>query len=194
MEIPSVIDAEKLLCEGEKLNPGLWVEHSRTAGFCAKNIAERCDNLDSDIAYVLALLHDIGRRKGIMDMKHILSGYIFMLSEGYEDIARICLTHSFPYKNIKAYNGQNDCSEEETEFIQDFLEKTKYNDYDRLIQLCDAISLPDGPTYIEKRLVDVVLRCGFNDYTIPKWKAFFELKEYFDNKTQTDIYSILNIK
>lgn len=194
MEIPSVIDAEKLLCEAEKLNPGLWVEHSRTAGFCAKNIAERCDNLDSDIAYVLALLHDIGRRKGIMDMKHILSGYIFMLSEGYEDIARICLTHSFPYKNIKAYNGQNDCSEEETEFIQDFLEKTKYNDYDRLIQLCDAISLPDGPTYIEKRLVDVVLRCGFNDYTIPKWKAFFELKEYFDNKTQTDIYSILNIK
>ena len=193
MKVPSIVQAEKLLNEAKKLNPGLWVDHSKTAGACARAIAQRCDDLNCDVAYVLGLLHDIGRREGVTDMKHIINGYKFMLSKGYDDSARICLTHSFPYKNINAYNGQNDCSVEETEFIQAFLENVVYNDYDRLIQLCDAISFPDDPTYIEKRLVDVVLRRGFNDYTLPKWKEFLNLKDYFDNKTQTDIYQILNI-
>ena len=193
MKVPSVAQAEKLLFEAEKLNPGLWIAHNRTAGFCARAIAEKCDNLNPECAYVLGLLHDIGRREGVTVMKHIIDGYRFMLSLGYDDSARICLTHSFPYKNINSYNGKNDCNEEETEFIQTFLENTEYDDYDRLIQLCDAISFPDGATFLEKRLVDVVMRRGFNDYTVPKWKAFFELKEYFDNKTQTDIYKILNV-
>lgn len=193
MKVPTVAEAKKLLSEAEKLNSGLWIAHNRTAGFCASAIAEKCDNLNPEYAYVLGLLHDIGRREGVSDMKHIIDGYRFMKSMGYDDSARICLTHSFPYKNINSYNGKNDCSEEETEFIQTFLENTEYDDYDRLIQLCDAISFPDGATFLEKRLVDVVMRRGFNDYTLQKWKAFFELKEYFDNKTQTDIYKILNV-
>lgn len=193
MKVPSVAQAEKLLSEAEKLNAGLWVAHNRTAGFCARAIAEKCDNLNPEYAYVLGLLHDIGRREGVTDMKHIIDGYRFMLSKGYDDSARICLTHSFPYKNINSYNGKNDCSEEETEFIRSFLENTKYDDYDRLIQLCDVISFPGGATFLEKRLVDVVMRRGFNDCTVQKWKAFFELKEYFDNKTQSDIYKILKV-
>ena len=186
MKVPTVAEAEKL-------NSGLWIAHNRTAGFCASAIAEKCDNLNPEYAYALGLLHDIGRREGVTNMKHIIDGYRFMLSMGYDDSARICLTHSFPYKNINLYNGKNDCSEEETEFIRSFLENTEYDDYDRLIQLCDAISFPSGATFLEKRLVDVVMRRGFNDYTLQKWKAFFELKEYFDNKTQTDIYKILNV-
>lgn len=193
MKVPTVAEAEKLLSEAEKLNAGLWVEHNRTAGFCARAIAEKYDSLNPEYAYVLGLLHDIGRREGVTDMKHIFDGYRFMLSMGYDDSARICLTHSFPYKNISSYNGINDCSEEETEFIRSFLANTEYDDYDRLIQLCDAISFPSGATFLEKRLVDVVMRRGFNDYMVQKWKAFFELKEYFDNKTQTDIYKILNV-
>lgn len=193
MKVPSVSDAEKFLKEAEKLNSGLWIAHNRTAGFCARAIAEKCDNINPEYAYVLGLLHDIGRREGVADMKHIIDGYRFMKSMGYDNSAKICLTHSFPYKNINSYNGKNDCNEEETEFIQTFLENTEYDDYDRLIQLCDAISFPDGATFLEKRLVDVVMRRGFNDYTVQKWKAFFDLKEYFDNKTQTDIYKILNV-
>lgn len=194
MKVPSVAQAEKLLSKAEKLNSGLWSAHNITAGFCARAIAEKCDGLNPEYAYVLGLLHDIGRREGITDMKHIIDGYRFMLSMGYDDSARICLTHSFPYKSINSYNGKNDCSEEETEFIQTFLENTEYDDYDRLIQLCDAISFPNGATFLEKRLVDVVMRRGFNDYTVQKWKAIFELKEYFDSKAQTDIYKILNVK
>ena len=116
-----------------------------------------------------------------------------MTSLGYDDCARICLTHSFPYKDIRSYNGQNDCTAGETEFIKRFLDNTEYDDYDRLIQLCDALALPDGATYIEKRLVDVVMRRGFNDLTISKWKAFLELKVYFDKKTETDIYKLIGV-
>lgn len=181
MKLPTVTQAEKLLDEAEKLNSGL----------CARAIAEKCENLNPDIAYILGLLHDIGRREGITDMKHIIDGYRFMKAMAHDDCARICLTHSFPYKNINSYNGQNDCNKDDTEFIAEYLKNTVYDDYDRLIQLCDAVSFPNGPTYIEKRLVDVVLRRGFNDLTIPKWKAFLELKDYFDQKTNTDIYSLI---
>ncbi len=194
MKIPTITEAELILNDAEKLNSGLWINHSKTAGFCAKAIAEKCDNLDADTAYTLGLLHDIGRRNGITDMKHIIDGYNFMASLGFEKNARICLTHSFPYKDIKSYTGQNDCTAEETKFITDFLLHTEYNDYDKLIQLCDALSFPNGATYIEKRLVDVTLRRGFNELTIPKWKSFFELKDYFDNKTGTDIYKLIDIK
>lgn len=193
MKVPSIEEAEMLIEEAAKLNPGAWINHNKTAGFCARAIAEKCDGMDPDVAYVMGLLHDIGRRDGIMDMRHIYSGYLFMSSKGYDDSARICLTHSFPYKNIGAYNGQNDCTEEETMFIQNYIDSLEYNDYDRLIQLCDAISFPNGPTYVEKRLVDVAIRRGFNDLTIPKWKAFLELKSYFDEKAGVDIYKLLNV-
>lgn len=193
MKVPPIETAIELLNEAGRLNPGPWIDHNKTAAMCAKRIAEKCEGMDADVAYVMGLLHDIGRREGIMDMRHIFVGYQFMMSLGCEDSARICLTHSYPYKDVRAYNGQNDCSEEETEFIESFIDSVEYDDYDRLIQLCDAISFPDGPTYVEKRLVDVVLRRGFNDLTIPKWKAFLELKTYFDEKAGIDIYKLLGV-
>ena len=193
MSLPTLIEAEKLLHDAERRNLGSWIGHSNTSAFCAKAISEHCDNLDADTAYVFGLLHDIGRREGVTDMRHIINGYHFMTSLGYDDCARICLTHSFPYKDIRSYNGQNDCTAGETEFIKRFLDNTEYDDYDRLIQLCDALALPDGATYIEKRLVDVVMRRGFNELTISKWKAFLELKVYFDKKTETDIYKLIGV-
>lgn len=193
MKLPTMMEAERLLSEAGQHNPGVWIGHSRTAAFCAETIAAHCDHLDADTAYVFGLLHDIGRREGVTDMRHMIDGYSFMKSLGYDSCARICLTHSFPYPDIRSYNGQNDCTAEETEFIQRFLKHTEYDDYDRLIQLCDALALPDGATYIEKRLVDVVLRRGFNDWTVPKWKAFLGLKDYFDRITGTDIYRLIGM-
>ncbi len=90
MRLPTIIEAEKLLNEAEQHNPGAWIGHSKTAAFCARAIAKRCDNLDADTAYILGLLHDIGRREGVTDMRHIIDGYHFMTSHGYDDCARIC--------------------------------------------------------------------------------------------------------
>jgi hypothetical protein len=193
MNIPSVKEAECLIEEAGLLNPGPWVNHSKVTGSCAKRIADKCVDLNADHAYVLGLLHDIGRRAGDTDERHIIDGYDFMNGMGYHDCARICLTHSFPYKNSKAYSGKDDCNEKESKFITMFLDTVEYDDYDKLIQLCDAISLPSGPTNIEKRLIDVTMRRGFNDFTILKWKSFFQLKEYFDTMTKNDIYELIYV-
>ena len=182
-----------MLAEAEKLNPGPWVRHNRTAGLCAEKIARRCSDIDSEAAYILGLLHDIGRRAGIYDLRHIWLGYQFMEEQGFDDSAKICLTHSFPYQELLSYSGQNDCSPEEINFIKSCIENTHYDDYDRLIQLCDAISFPAGATYMEKRLVDVALRRGINDLTLPKWKAFFQIKEHFDQRADCNIYSLFDL-
>ena len=147
--------------------------------------------MDSDKAYVMGLLHDIGRRAGVKGIMHIFDGYDYMMGMGQEEIARICLTHSFPGKNADTYLGKYDCSSEQKDFLQGFLENTEYDDYDILIQLCDAISLPNGACIMEKRLVDVALRYGLPEFTIEKWKAFMNTKKYFDELCGCNVYALL---
>ena len=67
----------------------------------------------------------------------------------------------------------------------------EYDDYDRLIQLCDALALPTGFCLMEKRMVDVVLRHGTNEYMLPKWKATFDIKTYFEQIIQQSVYMVL---
>ncbi|MEE0264247.1 MAG: phosphohydrolase, partial [Acutalibacteraceae bacterium] len=128
---------------------------------------------------------------GITGIKHIFDGYDYMLAMGEIELANICLTHSFPLKNINSFFGKFDCTTEQIEFLKSFLNTYEYNNYDKLIQLCDAISLPNGACIMEKRFVDVALRHGVNELTIKKWKSFIEIKKYFDELCGCDIYSLL---
>lgn len=189
--IPTLQEAKILLQEAGNLNPGPWIKHSVYAGNAAKIIAENTSGLCPDVALVLGMLHDIGRRVGITDMRHILDGYIFAKEKGFHHVARVCITHSFDYKNIKSALGKWDCTKEEYNFIKQYLENIEYDDYDRLIQLCDALALPNGFCLIEKRTVDVALRHGINEYTTLKWKSTFEIKDYFEAKIGKSIYSLL---
>lgn len=66
--------------------------------------------------------------------------------------------------------------------------KFTYYDYDKLIQLRDALSLANGYCFAEKKMVNSVLKFGFKDTTIRKWRAILELKEYFDGKMNGDVY------
>ena len=50
---------EKILEEAGQCNFGPWVNHSRITAKCAEKIAKLCENLDSEKAYILGLLHDI---------------------------------------------------------------------------------------------------------------------------------------
>lgn len=189
--VPDLDEANLILRESEKLNPGPWVRHSIYVGRAAQNIAKNCSGMDADAALVLGMLHDIGRRYGVSSMRHAIDGYNFLMGEGYPMAARICMTHSFPLKDINAVFGKWDCSKEEFDFASKYIDEIVFDDYDRLLQLCDAIALPDGFVLMEKRMMDVALRHGVNKYTVPQWKATFEIKNYFEKISGKSIYSML---
>ena len=187
----TIQEAEYELEKGAEMNFGPWKMHSISVAKNAQLIADKVNGMDSDKAYILGLLHDIGRRAGNKAILHIFDGYDYMMSINQPEIARICLTHSFPINNSSIFFGKYDCSSEQKSFLDKYIEETVYEDYDKLIQLCDAISLPDGACIMEKRFVDVALRHGLPEFTLEKWKAFMNLKKYFDEKCGCNIYSFL---
>jgi hypothetical protein len=191
LSIPSREASEALLLEAETLNPGPWVAHSRHVAEAASAIAGCHPQMNPKSAYILGLLHDIGRRVGVTGMRHVLDGYNYLKSLGYEEAARISLTHSYPLKNAAAGAGLWDGSDEEFRFVQAYLDGIDYDYYDRLIQLCDSLALPSGFCLMEKRLVDVVMRYGTNPLTIPKWKAYFAIQHDFEREIGQSIYNLL---
>jgi len=191
MKLPTRQQAENYLAEARILNPGPWVDHSIQLGQAARRIANVHPDLDPEKAYILGILHDIGRREGVSDMRHVLDGYNFLLAEGYPEAACICLTHSYPIADVRARSGKWDGTVEEESFVADFLAKIEFTPYDRLIQLCDAICLPSGPVLMEKRLLDVTLRHGPNEFTTRKWQAFFDIQKGFEAVIGKSIYSLL---
>jgi hypothetical protein len=172
-------------------NPGPWEQHSLVTADNARRIAEKVPGMDPDKAYLMGLLHDIGRREGVTGMLHVIDGYDYMMQLGEPEIAVICLTHSFASQNVEHFEGKHDCTAEQKTFIRDFVENRVYDDYDKLIQLCDAISLPEGACIMEKRFVDVALRYGVREYTPTRWRAYMDLKKYFDSLCGCDIYTLL---
>ncbi|NFG42497.1 HDOD domain-containing protein [Clostridium botulinum] len=195
LKYPSKEIAIKTLQESEKLNPGLWKEHSEYVALACKNISQKCKNLNSDKAYVLGLLHDIGRRVGIVSEYHMIAGYHYCMNMGWDDVAKICVTHSFMLQDINTSIGSWDVSESDYILTKHIINSSIYDDYDLLVQLCDALALPSGFCLLEKRFVDVTLRYGFNEYTIKRWEKTFEIKTYFESLMGCSIYSVLpNVK
>jgi putative nucleotidyltransferase with HDIG domain len=191
LKIPDRDTAKQFLLEAEKLNPGNWVSHSLFTAQAAEAIAQVHPELDGETAYVLGYLHDIGRRAGITYMRHSLDGYNFLQQQGYDDAARICITHTFWLKGLDDYPGRWDCSAEEIHFLKSYVASIKDDAYDWLIQLCDCLALPSGFCLLEKRLVDVALRYGTTKYTTIKWKLLFEKKAKFEQKIGRSIYELL---
>lgn len=184
-------DAIEELHIAARMNPGPWEQHSYAVANNARLIAWRVSGMDPEKAFVLGLMHDIGRRAGVTGILHIFDGYAYMMEKGEPEIARICLTHSFPIRDVTAFFGKYDCSKEQLDYLADFLAQVQYDAYDILIQLCDAISLPNGACIMEKRFVDVALRHGLPSFTVEKWKAFLNTKKYFDELCGCNIYSFL---
>ena len=63
------------------------------------------------------------------------------------------------------------------------------DDYDRLIQLCDALAGSEGVMNIEDRMNDVKRRYG--SFPQPKWDSNLGLKAYFEGKAHRDIYDVV---
>lgn len=190
---PNKERAEEELRIAGQLNQGPWIEHSINVGLAAQMIAKRCDNLNSNKAYVLGLLHDIGRRYGVSARKHGIDGYNFAIERGWDEVGQICLTHSFPVPEFDKELGKNDMSNEESEFVRRYLKNITYNDYDKLIIVCDALADAQGFCMLEKRFVNTTRRYGMFPFTVERWNATFEMKEYFEQQMSCSIYDVLPI-
>ena len=89
---------------------------------------------------------------------------------------------------VKAIKAGFDVTDEELTIIKTELAKTIYDEYDRLIQLCDCLAGAEGVLDIENRMNDVKKRYGF--YPQDKWNSNMNLKQYFEGKMNKDIYLI----
>lgn len=190
-DYPTREEAERLVKEAEVCNPGPWGDHSRTAARCAERIAIAV-GMDGEKAYILGLLHDIGRKFGVKHLGHVYDGYRYMTELGYSAAARICLTHSFSRPTLDVYIGKRDISEEQQRELQMLLDGLEYDDYDKLIQLCDCLAGAGVVMDMEERMADVKQRYG--NYPQEKWDANMGLKRYFEEKCGADIYSVVGRK
>ena len=151
---PTREEALKLIRDGLLFNPGPWGKHCLTAAHCAEKIASACGDMDVEKAYILGLLHDIGRKFGVRHLGHVYDGYVYMKSLGYDEAAKICLTHSFNNHTIDEYIGKFDVTDEELTIIKTELAKTIYDEYDRLIQLCDCLAGAEGVLDMNEFIVE----------------------------------------
>lgn len=189
------ITAKEALCylrEAKKMNDKPWVLHSYYAGLAAGRIA-RVTGMNEDAARAYGFLHDIGRRFGEMHNRHMLEGYRYMMQEKHEDVARICILHSFPRQDIESVHGIWDMTTEEREFIHQFINHSVYSDMDKLLQLVDFLATPSGIVVLEVRMVDVVLRHGHDENTFPLWRQLFALWSYFEKKANASLYEVLGV-
>jgi hypothetical protein len=188
---PDRATAERELEIAGRMNPGPWIEHSRYAALACQNIAERIPGMDAEKAYILGLLHDIGRRAGTMQERHMLEGYRHCAEKGWHDQARICVSHSFMIQDISSSIGKWDMSDEDRDFLDSYVKGLEYDDYDRIVQLCDSLAMASGFCLLEKRFIDVCMRYGVSENLVPRWRATFAIKDDFEARIGSSVYDIL---
>lgn len=173
-----------------------YMFHTQGVAKAAKMIASKTQYLNPEKAYVCGLLHDYGKKYNeFVDMKfHPQVGYEEFMDMGYSDIAGICLSHSFPFKEFnnsdyKSYKPQW------LDWVREKLKNYDYDDYDRLIQLCDLFFEGLYMVNIENRFLGIASRYGLSpdDQKLQKMGAINN-KAYFDKLCNKDVYEILGIK
>ena len=187
--IPTRDEALSELETAEKMNPGPWVKHSLNVGVAARNIAERIPGMDAEKACITGLLHDIGRRVGIVDIPtHVYEGFRYCMEKGWDEAARICMTHSYLRMQDEF---RCDPATETEKAIKDYIMNCEADDYDRLIQLCDSLAVDYGFVILEKRFVDVTRRYGIMEGYIKGWEIAFQIKEDFESRMGCSVYDVL---
>ncbi|PRT09033.1 phosphohydrolase [Bacillus thuringiensis] len=191
--------AKELLEWAYEQNPGPWFEHSLHVAHATENIIieliKKGYDLDADIAYNAALLHDIGRYKGFTkSVIHSYDGYMYMNDLGYTGNAIICVTHSFPCKNEHidiAAEWHLVPDHMKNRLVAILNEHSNYDLYNKVITLCDALADADGFTTLERRLISVGLRHGTTSHTSLHWKGFYAIKKELEALIGKSIYTVL---
>lgn len=174
-------------------------KHSMTVAKAARVIATKC-NLDADIAMLCGEFHDIGKFIGIHGVdqnymyRHPRIGYELMKNENIQ-VAKVCLAHPFPIKSfghvLKFCKGD----EFEANKTWDILQSIEYDEYVKLIQLCDKISGIDQYVSIEQKVEwyrsnNKISSDELNKYYV---EPLTGIKNKFQELWGIDIYKLLNI-
>lgn len=151
------------------INTSSWINHSINVSIAARNLASAVPEADPNIAQVLGLLHDVGR-KFKTDMQHTISGYEYLVDNGLDSLARVCLTHSHINaercaNNEPAVNGWS-CQDGisiwdpnvDTDDLTKFLQSANYNIYDSIINIADLMATSDSILPVYDRILDIATR------------------------------------
>lgn len=164
-----------------------WVKHCIYVGIGAGRIATKL-GIDSDYAQALGYVHDIGRK--ISHPNHTIAGYKYMISEGYPEEARSCLTHSFIDNNIYYTAGGLPEGQDRFDYMNSFLQSTELTIYDNIVQMCDLFCLETGFTTIERRLLDITVRKGVFDNSQLHLEKTMELRSRLEEMMGCSLYEL----
>lgn len=182
----TVNDAFKMLEDfRNKVEDTNWIEHSICVGNTAEKIAEKL-GIDVEKAKICGYIHDIG--KGIADFAdHPMQGYKYLRNLGYYEYANICLTHSYLNNDINCVSAE--LHSKDIKFIEEFIKNHEYTIYDKLIILCDLISMNVNVT-LDKRLIDIIDRRGVHKNTVYNIRESKKLKKEFDEMLGYNVYEL----
>ena len=166
----------KTIMEG-KINTSSWISHSLYEAKVARNLANNL-NLNTYIAFQMGLLHDIGRKQS-HSFDHVIKGYEYLASIGWNEEAISCLTHSFLKEftsNSKKGGRFANCDPAEDGFnvdenlipyysesyekddVSEFLENYNYSIYDVILNISDLIATDKGVVSPYERVEDIYTR------------------------------------
>lgn len=180
--IRDVIEAEEDFSDPKNR----WVLHCIYVGQAAGRIASQL-GVDSDYAMALGFVHDIGRKWS--HPNHVLEGYHYLASIGRNDLAGICLTHSYVNNNLRFVAGE-DSTPEEKPFRAQYLLSHPATVYDNIIQICDLFCLETGFTTVEKRMLDITKRKGVFPNSLDHLHAVESLKTTLEAQMGCSLYSL----
>ncbi|MDD4556032.1 MAG: HD domain-containing protein [Alphaproteobacteria bacterium] len=206
-DYPSKEEALKIWLEGmnyrrsqnatevlDQYHENMYIFHTKTVARMAEKIAAKTVSLNPEKAYVCGLLHDYGRKldEKILNAFHGLVGYHELNKLGYPEVAKICLTHSFPVKdfNQKIMTYPEDWVRQ----IRAELIKFNYDDYDKLIQLCDKMATGYAMVSIEHRVESIYKRYNLTQEQFEaQLNEGLELKAHFDKLCGEDVYKVIGL-
>jgi HD superfamily phosphohydrolase YqeK len=187
---------EKMLITDAAIDelPGTSAKHTENVAFIASRIAEAA-GMDATKAYILGLFHDCGDyiEKTVKGTFHGTAGYDLMMEKGFDEVAKVCLSHSFCTAD---FNFDDFAAYERKELVRakKLLQTMPLDDYDRLVYLADKMSPHDYIDTIEHRVEMIRNRYHLSDKRASELlKETKDVKDYFDQKCGQDVYKILNL-
>lgn len=204
MTCPDRKTAEKIWKEGIDYRQSLaygfeekdeYIFHTLGVAEAAEKIARRLQGMDSEKAYVFGLLHDYGRRikESAENKFHGQEGYEQMLKLGYDEVAQICLTHTFSSKEFD--NNRFVYPAAWMDWAKSKLAQVNYSDYDYLICFCDKLFEGFSMVKVEDRAEGIARRYHLSDEQRNiLLEESLHLKQYFDDKLKTNVYNILGLE